>query len=141
MILIRLLALYQIVCKIGNNNQQSGNEMKILLDTNILIHREAATVIHEDIGSLFRIDYFLTEYKKIHSKALALNIQDRVFKIEIFLEKWVAKNSTLTDYDVLAIRRKHLGDIDIADPFFESFKSDYHWAIILSTTQMLGFSR
>jgi predicted nucleic acid-binding protein len=28
--------------------------MKILLDTNIVIHREAATIIHEDIGVLFR---------------------------------------------------------------------------------------
>ena len=28
--------------------------MKVLLDTNIVIHREAATVIDEDIGILFR---------------------------------------------------------------------------------------
>ena len=28
--------------------------MKILLDTNIVIHREAATVVDEDIGVLFR---------------------------------------------------------------------------------------
>lgn len=28
--------------------------MKVLLDTNIVIHREAATVVNEDIGVLFR---------------------------------------------------------------------------------------
>lgn len=28
--------------------------MRVLLDTNILIHREARTVVREDIGSLFR---------------------------------------------------------------------------------------
>jgi predicted nucleic acid-binding protein len=27
--------------------------MRVLLDTNILIHREAATVVHRDIGTLF----------------------------------------------------------------------------------------
>ena len=28
--------------------------MKVLLDTNIVIHREAATVVDEDIGVLFK---------------------------------------------------------------------------------------
>jgi hypothetical protein len=28
--------------------------VKVLLDTNIIIHREAATVVKEDIGVLFR---------------------------------------------------------------------------------------
>ena len=28
--------------------------MRVLLDTNILIHREARTVVRDDIGSLFR---------------------------------------------------------------------------------------
>ena len=27
--------------------------MRVVLDTNILIHREAATVVHGDIGTLF----------------------------------------------------------------------------------------
>ena len=28
--------------------------MKLLLDTNVLIHREARTAVREDIGTLFR---------------------------------------------------------------------------------------
>jgi predicted nucleic acid-binding protein len=40
--------------------------MKILLDTNIVIHREAATVINEDIGVLFRWLDNLGHIKCIH---------------------------------------------------------------------------
>ena len=41
--------------------------MKILLDTNIVIHREAATVVDEDIGILFRWLDNLHHVKCIHS--------------------------------------------------------------------------
>ncbi len=41
--------------------------MKILLDTNIVIHREAATVVNEDIGVLFRWLDNLHYRKCIHS--------------------------------------------------------------------------
>jgi predicted nucleic acid-binding protein len=41
--------------------------MKVLLDTNIVIHREAATVVDEDIGVLFRWLDNLHHIKCIHS--------------------------------------------------------------------------
>jgi predicted nucleic acid-binding protein len=41
--------------------------MKVLLDTNIIIHREAATVVDEDIGVLFRWLDNLHHTKCIHS--------------------------------------------------------------------------
>ena len=41
--------------------------MKILLDTNIVIHREAATVVDEDIGVLFRWLDNLHHIKCIHA--------------------------------------------------------------------------
>jgi predicted nucleic acid-binding protein len=41
--------------------------VKILLDTNIVIHREAATVVDEDIGILFRWLDNLHHTKCIHS--------------------------------------------------------------------------
>jgi len=40
--------------------------VKVLLDTNIVIHREAATVVHEDIGMLFRWLDNLNYSKCIH---------------------------------------------------------------------------
>jgi len=40
--------------------------VKVLLDTNIVIHREAATVVHEDIGILFRWLDNLNHNKCIH---------------------------------------------------------------------------
>lgn len=177
--------------------------MKILLDTNIIIHREATKVINQDIGELFhwldklhytktvhpltaeelsknkepnavitmlaklksytvikstaplnstlseicksfdsvpndqndnlllnevycdRVEILISEDNKIHLKAKALGIGDRVFKIDQFLEKVVSENPSFVDYKVLAIRKNYFGEIDLSSPFFDSFREDY----------------
>lgn len=177
--------------------------MKVLLDTNIVIHREASRILNKDIGILFkwldkgkyikcvhpitiveikknsnnqtvetlsvklesyeilkattqiypevkvisdkidvnendrndtvllneifceRIDFLITEDRKIHKKADLLGIPDRVFTIDAFLEKVVSENPELVDYKVLSVTKKIFGKININDPFFDSFKEDY----------------
>ena len=177
--------------------------MKVLLDTNIVIHREASRILNKDIGILFkwldkgkytkcvhpitieeikknsnkqtvetlgvklqsyevlrttspvspevkrvsdkidvnkndqndtillnevfleRIDFLITEDRKIHKKAELLNISDRVFTIDGFLEKVVSENPDLVDYKVLSVTKQYFGKININDSFFDSFKEDY----------------
>lgn len=177
--------------------------MKVLLDTNIVIHREATQILNKDIGVLFRwldkgkytkcihpitveeikknsntqtalvfgvklqsyeilktitplhnnlievsdkvdvnlndkndtlllnevfterVDFLITEDRKIHQKALLLGISDRVFKIDSFLEKVVSENPELVDYKVLSVAKTHFGNINLSDSFFDSFKEDY----------------
>lgn len=177
--------------------------MKVLLDTNIVIHREASRIFNVDIGVLFRwldkgkyikcvhpitiqeikknsnqqtvdtfsiklesyevlktttaladkvkvlsskidvnqndkndtillneiycerIEFLITEDKKIHIKAGMLDIADRVFKIDSFLEKVVSENPELVDYKVLSVTKKLFGEINLSDSFFDSFKEDY----------------
>ena len=177
--------------------------MKVLLDTNIVIHREASRILNKDIGVLFRwldkgkyikyvhpvtvheieknsnretantlgvklesyevlktttplrqavvdvsvrndvnqndkndtillneiycerIDFLITEDRKIHKKAELLGIADRVFKIDSFLEKVVSENPDLVDYKVLSVAKQLFGAINLADSFFDSFKEDY----------------
>lgn len=177
--------------------------MKALLDTNILIHREASKVINEEIGNLFnwldrlhyekcvhplslaelekhadpnvvktfqtklqsynaiktlapevpqivelrskfdrsnndsidtsllkevfckRVDCLITEDRKIHAKALDLGIAALVFTIDGFLEKVTAENPELSEYKVLSVKKEYFGNINIDDPFFDSFKADY----------------
>lgn len=177
--------------------------MKVLLDTNIIIHRESTQVIREDIGILFnwidklkytkyihpitvqeinklkadklrnlmnvkmgsynvikvvspihvevakvgaafdktendrndtillnelyldRVDFLITEDRKIGHKAALLDISERVFTIDSFLEKVTTENPDLTDYKVLSIRKDYFGNININDEFFKSFKIDY----------------
>ena len=45
--------------------------MRVLLDTNVLIHREARTVIRDDVGILFRWLDRLKYHKCIHSNSLS----------------------------------------------------------------------
>lgn len=177
--------------------------MKILLDTNIIIHREANRVHKPEIGTLFkwidnlqyskyihpvtieelnrykdaeakatmgikienynqlkyiapfndrisrvsqeydkdlndqndtkilneifenRIDILISEDKKIHKKAEVLNISGRVYTIQRFLEKVTDENPDLVNYDILAVKQVDFGQINLANPFFDSFKEDY----------------
>lgn len=176
--------------------------MRLLLDTNILIHREARTVVRDDIGTLFhwidqlgykkcihpgsvdevkkhadpevvrtlgiklgnysvlktsapdspeiveirkgdrspndtidsslvselaagRVDTIITEDRGIHRKAAKLGLASRVFTIDSFLEKVTAENPDLADYRVLSVRKMYFGQIDLRDPFFDSFREDY----------------
>lgn len=177
--------------------------MRALLDTNIIIHREANRVISRDIGNLFRwldkglytkvihpvtiqeitknsnrqtvdvfkvkldsyeqiktvapftnemqkisqqydknendindskllnevlcerVDLLITEDRKMHFKAQALGIADKVFTIDSFLEKIISEHPELINYKTLSVKKKYFGDINIADTFFDSFKEDY----------------
>lgn len=176
--------------------------MRILLDTNIVVHREASKVSNKDIGLLFRwldrlkyekcihpitiseiktykdsevvdtmkikldsynvlkttapdlpqivdlrkrdkdqndlndttilnellnerVDFLITEDKGIHRKAKSLNIEERVYKIDSFIEKLVFENPELVDYKVLSVKKEFFGNINLSDPFFDSFKEDY----------------
>ena len=176
--------------------------MRVLLDTNIIIHREASKVTKEEIGILFnwldrlhcakcihpisiaevrkhkdpkvvetfdiklksyvelkteapeskeiqalrqndkdesdrndtslikevlawRVDALITEDRDIHHKAKLLGIGDRVFTIDDFLEKVIAEHPNLTSYGVLAVKKEHFGNVNLNDPFFDSFKRDY----------------
>ena len=176
--------------------------MRVLLDTNIIVHREASTVVHEQIGTLFRwldrlhytkcvhplsieevrrhrdpnvvatfeiklssyavlqteapqsaqitalraldttensrndtsllnevfagrVEILITEDRGIHSKAKVLGIATRVFTIDDFLEKVTAEHPDLIDYRVLAVRKELFGNVNLEDPFFDSFRRDY----------------
>lgn len=177
--------------------------MKALLDTNIIIHREANRVINQDIGYLFkwldklkiekcihpltvveinkykdldtvktmnikienynelktqapfegkivevskqidvndndvidskilnevyfgRVDILISEDKKIHTKAKLLDISEKIFTIDAFLEKVIAENPNFVDYKVLAVKKLYFGEINLKDTFFDSFREDY----------------
>lgn len=72
-----------------------------------------------------RVDILVTEDKKIHFKAVQLGISNRVFNIDSFLEKVVSEHPELIDYRVLNVTKKHFGEINLQDSFFDSFKEDY----------------
>lgn len=178
-------------------------KMKALLDTNIIIHRESAKVLNQDIGILFkwldkagyektihqitideisrhqnqdlvrsfkakmdsyvalktqapihnqvkeisdkfdqnlndrndtallneifqnRADILISEDKKIHDKAEALGLAEKVFTINSFLEKIYVDHPELVEYKVLSVQQKHFGEIDLEDGFFATLKEDY----------------
>ncbi|WP_332604743.1 PIN domain-containing protein [Acinetobacter sp. ESBL14] len=177
--------------------------MRVLLDTNIIIYREANTIIHSEIGVLFnwldklgyikcihpltleeirknpnsktvdtfekklahyhfiktiaidtpeidglrthfdhnandhndstllnelasgRVDFFITEDRKVHKKAAYINLDDKVFTIDSFLEKVVSENPDFASYKVLSVQKEYFGNIPLQDNFFDTFREDY----------------
>lgn len=72
-----------------------------------------------------RVDIFITEDNKIHTKAEMLNIADRVFTINSFLEKIYQERPELISYDILSVEQKYFGNLNLNDTFFDSLKGDY----------------
>ena len=72
-----------------------------------------------------RVNILITEDKKIHQKAEMLGIANKVFRINSFIERAIAKNPSLVDYNVLSVKKEYFGNIKIEDVFFDSFKTDY----------------
>lgn len=73
-----------------------------------------------------RADLLITEDKKIHTKAFRLNIADKVFTIDSFLEKVFAEHPELVDYKVLNVQKIKFGKIDLRDKFFDTLREDYY---------------
>lgn len=72
-----------------------------------------------------RVDFLITEDKKIHRKAEQLGVSERVFKIGAFVDKMMAEHPELINYKVLAVRKMKFGEIDVKNEFFDSFRQDY----------------
>lgn len=72
-----------------------------------------------------RVDLLITEDRKIHQKALSLGINDKVFRIDSFIEKAISENPTLVDYKTLSVKKEYFGNINLTDTFFNSFREDY----------------
>lgn len=72
-----------------------------------------------------RVDFLITEDRKIHKKASELEILERVFTIDAFLEKVTAENPELSDYKVLSVKKELFGNLNLRDTFFDSFREDY----------------
>ncbi|WP_281227421.1 PIN domain-containing protein [Flavobacterium aquiphilum] len=98
--------------KVSRNIDNQDNDIN---DTQIL------NEVYED-----RVDILISEDKKIHTKAKLLGIEDRVFKIQNFLEKVISENPELVDYKVLAVKKVDFAEVNIKDEFFDSFRLDYH---------------
>lgn len=72
-----------------------------------------------------RVDLLISEDRKIHYKASLLKLSEMVFTIDSFLEKVVSENPDLVNYKVLSVTKQLFGNINLEDPFFDSFREDY----------------
>lgn len=72
-----------------------------------------------------RTDILITEDRKMRIKAQKLGIEDRVFTINSFITKAVAENPDLIEYKFLSVKKKCFGNIDVKNPFFDTFRDAY----------------
>jgi predicted nucleic acid-binding protein len=72
-----------------------------------------------------RMDLLITQDRKMLEKAKKLQIKSKVLNVEDFLEFYYKEHPDLIQYKVLSIKVGTFSEIDLEDPFFDSFKKDY----------------
>jgi hypothetical protein len=72
------------------------------------------------------VDFLVTEDKEIHSKALELGIEDRVFPIGEGRDYFRPADPSIRSPE--AIKRTTVGELDLTDPIFDSLEDDYDFA-------------
>ncbi len=72
-----------------------------------------------------RADILITEDRKMRVKADRLGLSNQVFSINAFISKASLENPDLLDYKVLAVRKDCFGNIDLQNPFFNTFREAY----------------
>lgn len=72
-----------------------------------------------------RVDMLITEDRKMRLKAEKLGILDRVFSINSFITKVTTENPDLLNYKALSVRKTVFGEVNVEDPFFDTFRTAY----------------
>ncbi len=72
-----------------------------------------------------KVDFLITEDRKMRRKANLLGLDAKVFSISSFIEWQTLANPSLVKYKMLAVEKKCFGDVDVNNTFFDSFKKDY----------------
>ena len=73
-----------------------------------------------------RVDILITEDRRMRNKALSLGISDRVYSINSFVSKMTSENPNLLNYRMLSVTKELFGNIDVTNPFFDSFRASYN---------------
>lgn len=74
---------------------------------------------------LGHVDIFITEDRRLRKKADYVGLSDKVFSINSFITKVSQENPSLIEYKELAVKQKYFCEVDITDPFFDSFRNAY----------------
>ena len=72
-----------------------------------------------------RTDILITEDRRMHRKAERIGIADKVFSINAFISKVSADYPDLVEYKALNVKKELMGNIDVKDSFFDTFRPVY----------------
>ncbi len=111
---------YQLKTLAPENNDISSVRAKY--DRNDNDHTDTA-ILNEVFCN--RVEFLITEDRKILKKAADLEISERIFTIDAFLEKVTAEHPDLSDYKILSVKKEYFGNLSLNDAFFSSFREDY----------------
>ncbi|MBP5403406.1 MAG: hypothetical protein J6Y36_09640 [Treponema sp.] len=119
-----------------------------LYDAKLSSYTELKTIAHENISFLEklpnpkngndridnqllcevynnRVDILITEDRKLREKGGLLSIKNKIFSIDEFVRKCTNEYPDLISYKMLAVQKELFGNIDLSDPFFDTFKNAY----------------
>jgi predicted nucleic acid-binding protein len=73
-----------------------------------------------------RVDFLITEDKKLIQKSKTVGIDNKVLSINAFITWVSAENPSLVEYKALAVEKIVIGTLDVNNNFFDSLRKSYN---------------
>lgn len=101
--------------------KQHVESMPHLKNPNVIsLLRQINWLIYDDA------DYIVTENELLHNLSSCVQLSERVYNVEDFIEKLCSENRDKDNDKGIAIHKVKFGTLNFKDPFFDSFKLDYN---------------
>lgn len=72
-----------------------------------------------------RIDYLLTENPSLHQLSTLIGLDNRVYRIENFIEKCATEHRNLDPFKGAVVKRVKMGSLCYEDAFLDTFREEY----------------
>ena len=72
-----------------------------------------------------RVDILITEDRRMRIKAEKIGVAEKVFTINSFITQATNDNPSLVEYKTLSVKKVYFGDVDVNNPFFDTFRDAY----------------
>lgn len=127
----QLLKNFEIIPKVYRKNPLHLSILSNYVDSNSRLSQSLPSINADALIAQLAVleagdaDFLITDNSCIHALSRQLNIDDRVYYVSEFVDKCAFENRDADQSKGLIVEETTLSQLNIHDPFFNSFKKDY----------------
>lgn len=117
----------KVICKSAILQQLTTSS----ISDNLITHNTSESALNAAAAQLAfleagEVDYIISDNETLHRLSKRLNIDDRVYNVAEFIDKCSIEYREFDFSKGLIVEELRMRDLDINEPFFDSFKKDYN---------------